>query len=46
MIISSTNGTLTPFFAYMCNLDPAKIAGPLETAFQVAAELNKIVIGL
>jgi len=34
MVISSTNGTLTPFFAHMCNLDPAKIAGPLETAFQ------------
>ena len=35
MIISSTNGTLTPFFAQMCQLDPAKVAGPLETAFQV-----------
>ena len=38
MVISSTNGTLTPFFAHMCNLDPAKIAGPLETAFQVKKE--------
>ena len=40
MIISSTNGSLTPFLAHMCNLDPAKFAGPLETAFQVNVDID------
>ena len=35
MSISATNGTLTPWVAAKLNLDPAKFAGPLETAFQV-----------
>ena len=35
MIISSTNGSVVPFLALKLKLDPAKFAGPLETAFQV-----------
>merc|ERR1719193_656023 len=34
MIISSTNGSVVPFLAQKLKLDPAKFAGPLETAFQ------------
>jgi Mg/Co/Ni transporter MgtE len=32
--ISTVNGALMPIIAYNLNLDPAKIAGPLEMAFQ------------
>ena len=34
MMISSANGASTPIIAEICGLDPAKVAGPLETAFQ------------
>ena len=34
MIVSTINGAGTPMVAHKFNLDPAKIAGPLETAFQ------------
>ena len=34
MMISSVNGASVPVLADMCGLDPAKVAGPLETAFQ------------
>lgn len=34
MMVSTLNGALMPIIAHKCNLDPAKIAGPLETAFQ------------
>ena len=34
MMISTVNGASTPIIADMCGLDPAKVAGPLETAFQ------------
>ena len=34
MIIACFNGSCTPLVADICGLDPAKVAGPLETAFQ------------
>lgn len=34
MMISTVNGAGTPILAHFLNLDPAKITGPLETAFQ------------
>merc|ERR1711971_388866 len=34
MMVSTVNGVGTPIMAVKCNLDPSKIAGPLETAFQ------------
>lgn len=34
MMVSSVNGALMPIFAHKCNVDPAKVAGPFETAFQ------------
>lgn len=34
MMVSTINGAATPILANMLKLDPAKIAGPLETAFQ------------
>ena len=34
MMISSVNGTATPTAAFLLGIDPAKVAGPLETAFQ------------
>jgi len=34
MMVSTVNGAGTPILAQLMQLDPAKIAGPLETAFQ------------
>lgn len=34
MMIACFNGSATPIAADRCGLDPAKVAGPLETAFQ------------
>jgi len=34
MMISTVNGAGTPVLAQLARIDPAKIAGPLETAFQ------------
>ena len=34
MMIACFNGSATPIAADSCGLDPAKVAGPLETAFQ------------
>ena len=34
MMISCFNGTIQPLLAEIFGFDPAKIAGPLETAFQ------------
>ena len=34
MMVSSLNGATTPLVADMCGFDPAKVAGPLETAIQ------------
>ena len=34
MMVSTVNGAGTPVLARLLRLDPAKIAGPLETAFQ------------
>ena len=34
MIIACFNGTCTPMVATSCELDPAKSAGPFETALQ------------
>ena len=34
MMVSTVNGAGTPVLAKLLKLDPAKIAGPLETAFQ------------
>jgi len=34
MMVSTVNGASTPILANMMSLDPAKVAGPLETAFQ------------
>ena len=34
MMIACFNGSATPIVADKCGLDPAKVAGPLETAFQ------------
>ena len=34
MVIACFNGSMTPIAANRCGLDPAKVAGPLETAFQ------------
>ena len=34
MMVSTLNGTGTPILAHKLNFDPAKIAGPMETAFQ------------
>ena len=35
MLISTVNGAVMPLVAHYLRLDPAKVAGPLETAFQV-----------
>ena len=34
MMIACFNGSATPIAANRCGFDPAKVAGPLETAFQ------------
>ena len=34
MMIACFNGSATPLVAEKCGLDPAKVAGPLETALQ------------
>ncbi|XP_023331015.1 uncharacterized protein LOC111703346 [Eurytemora carolleeae] len=34
MMVSTVNGASTPILATILQIDPAKIAGPLETAFQ------------
>ena len=34
MMIACVNGSGIPILARLLNLDPAKIAGPMETAFQ------------
>ena len=34
MMIACFNGASTPILADSCGLDPAKVAGPLETALQ------------
>ena len=34
MMIACFNGSATPIAADRCGFDPAKVAGPLETAFQ------------
>ena len=34
MMIACFNGSVTPIAASRCGFDPAKVAGPLETAFQ------------
>ena len=34
MMVSTVNGAGTPVLARLMRLDPAKFAGPLETAFQ------------